>query len=83
MTSLLILALATFVAWEWVLDSLPFRLPPVLQPILVAGLAYGLSSLHQPQVRIALAAAGAVALLHTHIVRQAATPVRIPGRSRL
>lgn len=83
MTNLLILALGTFVAWEWVIDSLPFRVPPVLQPILVAGLAYGLESVHLPQVRMALAAAGAVAILHTLITRTVATPVRLGGRSRL
>jgi hypothetical protein len=38
-TSLLVLALATFVAWECVL-VLPVRVPPVLETILVAGLAW-------------------------------------------
>lgn len=83
MTNLLILALGVWVTWEWVIDTLPFRIPPVLQPILVAGLAYGLAAIHLPQVRTALAAAGAVALLHTLIARSAVTPVRLNRRPRL
>ena len=65
----LLVALATFWAWEALIGLLPFRIFPLLQPFVVASLAYGL--LFVPvHVLMAGAAAAIVALLHVAL-RQA------------
>lgn len=61
-----LIAFATFTAWEWLAVALPFSLPAWLQPLAVVGIAYGAQQLPAPWL-LALAAAGAVALLHTFV----------------
>lgn len=63
MFRLLLIAFATFTAWEWLAVVLPFSLPAALQPLAVVGLAYGAQHLPGPWLWSA-AAAGVVALLH-------------------
>jgi hydrogenase/urease accessory protein HupE len=78
---LLLISLGTFTAWEWVAVALPFSLPAWLQPITVVGLAYEVQRLPERWL-LAVAAAGAVALLHT-VVRGGvveAPPLRVPRR---
>lgn len=60
--TLLLVALATFWAWEALIGLLPCRIFPLLQPFVVAGLAYSL--LFVPvHVLLAGAAAAVVAVL--------------------
>jgi hypothetical protein len=78
---ILLIAFATFTAWEWLIEVLPFTLPAGLQPVAVAGLAYGAQRLPEPWL-VALAAAGMVALLHI-LVRGGAvktSSLRLPRR---
>lgn len=78
---LLLIAFATFTAWEWLVVVLPFALPAGLQPLAVVGLAYGAQ--HVPdQWLVATAAAGAVAVLHVHVRggSSEAPPLRLPRR---
>jgi hypothetical protein len=84
--TLLLSTLAIFFVWETVLSVVPWTIPAWLQPVLVYGatLAYV-----WPDWRLALAVAGAVALLHILTVSRGAasgTPqvLRRPrGTSRL
>ncbi len=77
----LLMALAAFTAWEWVLVTLPVAVPAWLQPAVVVAMAYGAQRLPDRWLT-ALAVAGAVALLHT-VVRSGvveAAPLRLPRR---
>lgn len=84
---LLLLALATFTVWEWLAVILPTTLPAWLQPLVVAGMAYGAQWLPERWL-FALAVAGLVAVLHV-VVRNAAEgqsarlPQRVPARRRV
>ncbi|MDX3260710.1 hypothetical protein PV336_15935 [Streptomyces sp. MI02-2A] len=76
-----LITLATFTTWEWLLVSLPFAVPAWLQPVVVVAIAYGAERVQNPWL-VAVAAAGAVALLHT-VVRSGvveASPLRLPRR---
>lgn len=68
MLRLLVLSLAVLWAWEFVLILTPVSIPAILQPLLVAGIAYGACYIPE-QILLAGAVAGAVALLHL-LVRQ-------------
>lgn len=61
--TLVIISLAAFAVWEYLLDHAPVRIPPAVQPLIVVGLAAG-GSLLDTRWLVPLAAAGAVALLH-------------------
>ena len=61
---ILVLTLAVFFVWEFVLEAVPWTIPPWLQPLLVFGAALGLS---WPDWRTALAVGGGVALLHVWV----------------
>jgi hypothetical protein len=79
----LLIAFASFTAWEWLIVALPFAVPAALQPLAVVGLAYGAGLL--PLVWLtAVAAAGAVALLHVPVrggvVEAAPLRLRSPRR---
>jgi hypothetical protein len=75
-----LIALATFTAWEWLLVVLPFSLPAGLQPLAVVGLAFEAQRLPVPWLA-AVAAAGAVALLHLQVRGGTeAPPLRLPRR---
>lgn len=77
----LLIAFATFTAWEWLLVALPVAVPAWLQPLVVVAIAYGAQRVSEPWL-VAVAAAGAVALLHTFVrsgVVEAA-PLRLPRR---
>jgi hypothetical protein len=78
---LLLISLATFTAWEWVAVTLPFSLPAWLQPLAVVALGYAAQRLPGRWL-LAVAAAGAVALLHTAVRGGVveAPPLRIPRR---
>lgn len=70
MLDVLLLAFAVLWAWEFVLVISPVRIPAFLQPILVAGIAYG--GQYVPRaILLAAAVAGMVALLHL-VVRKLA-----------
>jgi hypothetical protein len=77
----LLIAFATFTAWEWVLVALPFAVPAWLQPVVVVAIAYGAQRLNESWL-VAVAAAGAVALLHTAVRSGVveAPPLRLPRR---
>jgi hypothetical protein len=76
----LLIAFATFTAWEWLAVVLPFSLPAWLQPLAVVGLAYGAQRVPMPWLTAA-AAAGVVALLHIPVRGNVeATPLRFPRR---
>jgi hypothetical protein len=76
----LLISLATFTAWEWLAVTLPVSLPAWLQPLAVVGLAYEAQRLPAPWLT-AVAAAGAVALLHIPVRGNVeATPLRLPRR---
>lgn len=68
MTTVVILALATFFVWEAILPALP-KLPGLVVSALVYGAAYGLTYVPD-QWLIPAAAAGAVGLLHRAIGRK-------------
>jgi hypothetical protein len=78
---LILIAFATFTAWEWLRDTLPFALPAALQPLAVVGLAYEAQRLPGPWL-MAVAAAGVVALLHVQVRGNAAdaASLRLPRR---
>ncbi|MER5754303.1 hypothetical protein [Streptomyces sp. NPDC002088] len=78
---LLLIAFATFTAWEWLVVVLPFALPAALQPLAVVGLAYEAQRLPGSWLA-ATAAAGVVALLHIPVRGGVveATPLRFPRR---
>lgn len=75
----LLIAFATFTAWEWLAVTLPFSLPAALQPLVVVALGYAAQRLPEPWL-VAVAAAGAVALLHSTVRGNVveASPLRIP-----
>jgi hypothetical protein len=77
----LLLCLATFTAWEWLLEVLPVGLPAGLQPLAVVGLAYEAQRLPAPWL-VSVAAAGVVALLHLRVRSQVTEPApfRLPRR---
>jgi hypothetical protein len=77
----LLIALAAFTAWEWLLVTLPFAVPAWLQPVLVVAIAYGAQRLNERWL-VAVAAAGLVALLHTFVRSGVveAPPLRLPRR---
>lgn len=68
-----LLAFATFAAWEYLLVLCPISLPALLQPLLVAGVAYGVSCIPDDRILVVLAAAGAVGVLHS-VVRHLHEP---------
>ena len=78
-----LLALATFTAWEWLIVVVPVAIPAALQPLAVVGLAYEAQRLPGPWL-VATAAAGAVALLHvgvrSAVVEPAPMNLRLPRR---
>lgn len=79
----LLLALASWWAWETLVSSLPFRIPARLAPGVVFLLA--LLGLHlSPVLVTAAAAAGVVALLHLLVVQFGSAPepwtLRLPQR---
>jgi hypothetical protein len=77
---LLLIAFATFTAWEWLVVVLPFTLPAWLQPLVVVGLAYEAHRVPVPWLTAA-AAAGVVALLHIPVRGGSAAPaLRLPRR---
>jgi hypothetical protein len=78
---LLLIAFATFTAWEWLRDVLPLTIPAALQPLVVVGLAYEAQRLPGPWLT-AVAAAGAVAVLHVQVRGGGAetTSLRLPRR---
>jgi putative effector of murein hydrolase LrgA (UPF0299 family) len=78
---LLLIAFATFTAWEWLRETLPFALPAPVQPLAVVGLAYGAQYLPGAWLA-ATAAAGVVALLHVQVRggEVEASPIRFPRR---
>jgi hypothetical protein len=78
---LLLIAFATFTAWEWLRDVLPFDLPAALQPPVVVGLAYEAQRLPGPWLA-AVAAAGVVAVLHVQVRGggSGTTSLRLPRR---
>lgn len=79
MEHFVLLAFATFITWEFVLTILPVQVHPRLQPIIVAGAAYGMT--YVPHVYLlAVAAAGGVALLHRWLVPEPVEPLtfRLP-----
>lgn len=70
--TLILVPLAAFAIWEYVLD-LGLRLPVALQPWVVGALAYGLTWL--PTVALVPSAAvGAVIILHTQVRREPDEP---------
>jgi hypothetical protein len=77
---LLLIAFATFTAWEWLRDLLP-TIPAALQPLVVVGLAYGAQRVPGPWLA-AVAAAGVVAVLHTQVRGSGpqASSLRLPRR---
>lgn len=64
MLELVIASLAVFWAWEAVLVVVPWTIPPWLQPLLVLA---GAVAFCWPDWRVAMAAAGAVGLLHVAV----------------
>ena len=64
MLDLLIASLAVFWAWEAALVVVPWTIPPWLQPLLVLGASAAFS---WPDWRVAMAASGAVGLLHVAV----------------
>lgn len=75
MTELIIAALAIFWAWETVLAVCPWTIPAWLQPLLVLA---GATAFCWPDWRVAMAAAGAVGLLH-FMVREVGQPSLPPA----
>lgn len=76
-------ALAVFAVWEYLMVLSPWRVPPVLQPLLVVGLGY-LALLLDHDWLLPVAIAGAVAVLHRLVVSDpapAATAIQLPRRS--
>lgn len=80
--TLVLAALAVFWAWEFLLVLSPVRVPPFLQPPLVAGLGY-LATLLSATVLFPAAIAGAVAILHALTRAETPTPVafQMPRRT--
>lgn len=70
MLEILVLSLAVLWAWEFVLILSPVSIPAILQPPMVAGIAYGALSIPD-EILLAGAVAGAVALLHLVVRRLA------------
>lgn len=73
--TLVLVALAAFALWEWLL-LLPVQVATWLQPALVVALASGLS-LVPDRALLPLAAAGAVGLLHSLVRHEPADPVML------
>lgn len=67
MTQLVLISLAAFWAWEYLLTLSPWTLPAWLQPPLVIGLAVGACYL-PGRVLLVVAVGGSVALLHQLLV---------------
>lgn len=84
MLELLVAGLAVFFVWEFVVTLLPASLPPVVHPVLVAAVAYGVVRLPDDLTLVG-ALAGLVGLLHAVVRRLGAEPepfqLRLP-RSR-
>jgi hypothetical protein len=78
---LLLIAFATFTAWEWLRDVLPVAIPAALQPPVVVGLAYEVQRVPGPWLA-AGAAAGVVAVLHAQVRGSGAetASLRLPRR---
>ncbi len=72
------LGLGTWALWEWILSLLPLRVPVFVQLPIVALLAWALHECPLDLVRLCLAVAGIVAILHVLIVRE--TPVVVGRR---
>lgn len=83
METFVVLAFATFITWEFILTILPISVHPRLQPLVVAGMAYGLYQVPAMYLTI-LAAAGGVALLHRYLVPEPVEPLalRLPRLPR-
>lgn len=80
----LLAAGAVFTVWEALRTVLPWRIPPVVQPLIVVGLAVG--ALHVPALYTTpLSVAAVVAVLHALLgVREPDQPMVIRrGRSNL
>jgi hypothetical protein len=76
METFVLLAFATFITWEFILTLLPVTVHPRLQPLIVAGMAYGLYQVPTTYL-IVIAAAGGVALLHRYLVPEPVEPIKI------
>jgi hypothetical protein len=79
MLTLVLVVLGLFGIWESALVISPWTPPAWLQPVLVFGVGLLLS---WPDWRVALAATGAVGLLHT-LIRERDAPVTVTRRSRI
>lgn len=79
MLALVLVVLGLFGIWESALVISPWTPPAWAQPVLVFGIGLALS---WPDWRVALAATGAVGLLHT-LVREQVAPVTVTRRSRI
>lgn len=77
MEALFVLAFATFVAWEFLITLMPYAIAPLLQPILVVAVGYGLT--YTPHtLLLSIAAAGGVALLHRFLSQNVEEPKSLP-----
>jgi hypothetical protein len=79
MLQFVLVSFGLFGVWESALVISPWTPPPWLQPVVVFGIALALS---WPDWRVALAATGAVGLLHTMLRDPGPEPVAV-RRSRI
>lgn len=63
LTDVIVVGIAAWVLWEWVLLVLPWSIPPLVQPAPVFAITYGLSELPHWLITL-VAATAAVAILH-------------------
>lgn len=78
LTQLIVLGLAAWVVWEWLLLILPFQILLFLQPLLVLGLTYGLQQVPDRRVLPCLAGAAVVAILHIMFARRPDQIMTVP-----
>lgn len=75
------LILATFLAWEIVKMFTPTIIPPRLQPFILGGISYGMYFIKYQPALIAMAIAGAVAIIQA-FAGQIQNPIKLTRNKR-